>query len=62
MAGKKNGFIPKRKLANNPIELAVSLISAAVTIGGIVQKALEKSREYKAQQEKKEQEAGKKSE
>lgn len=62
MAGKKRGFIPRRKVANNPIELAVSLISAAVTVGSIVQMALEKSREYKAEQRKREQENGNKTE
>ena len=54
MAGKKRGFIPRRKIANNPLELAISLISAAITVGSIAQMALEKSREYKAQQKKEE--------
>ena len=55
MAGKKRGFIPRRKIARNPLELAISLISAAVTVGSIAQLALEKSREYKAQRKQKDQ-------
>ena len=53
MAGKKKGLLRKLRLANSKLELAVSLISAAVTIGSIAQKALEKSREYKEQEENK---------
>lgn len=62
MSVRKKGFIPRRKVANSKLELAISLFSAAVTLGSIVQKALEKSREYKAQQEKAEQGSTKKSE
>jgi len=62
MAVRKKGFIPRRKVANSKLELAISLLSAAVTVGSIVQKAIEKSREYKAQQEKTEQGSAKKSE
>lgn len=53
MAGKKKGFLPRRKLANNPIELGISLASAALTVGYVVYEAIRQSREYKKMEEEK---------
>lgn len=53
MAGKKKGFLPRRKLANNPVELGISLASAALTVGYVVYEAIKQSREYKKMEEEK---------